>query len=303
MWKIKYIVIGDVVINFPLIHKTMERIKHFMEYKIIDLGSFTLTTYHIALVIVIIILLKLALWTIKKVITRKNVKDGFGAGRQYALYQIIKYVLVIIALVIILESIGVKLTFLFAGSAALLVGLGFGLQQTFNDFISGIILLFEGTIQVDDIIEVEGIVGRVKRIGLRTSEIETRDNIELIIPNSKFTLDKVINWTHNKQHTRFRASVGVAYGSDVELVKNVLLECAEEHEFIVKKPAPRARFMDFADSSLKFDLLFFSNNMFRIERVKSDLRFLIDKKFREKGIIMPFPQRDVHIKSESKGAI
>ncbi len=295
--------VDDVAINLPLIHRTMEKIKHFLEYKIIDLENFSLTTYHIALVIAIIILLKLALWTIKKVITRKNLKDKFGAGRQHALYQIIKYVLVIITFVIILESIGIKLTFLFAGSAALLVGLGFGLQQTFNDFISGIILLFEGTIQVDDIIEVEGVVGKVKRIGIRTSEIETRDNIELIIPNSKFTLDKVINWSHNKQSTRFRVSVGVAYGSDVELVRKVLLECAGEHEFIVKEPAPRVRFRDFADSSLNFDLLFFSEDMFRRGLIESDLRFLIDKKFREKGISIPFPQRDVHLYQDSIKAL
>lgn len=273
----------------------MEKIQRFLEYKIINLENFSLTPYHIILIIAVVVLLKIALWGIKKVVTRHEVKDRFGAGRQHALYQIIKYVLVIIAVVVVLESIGIRLTFLFAGSAALLIGIGFGLQQIFNDFISGLILLFEGTIQVDDVIEVEGIVGKVNRIGLRTSEIETRDNIVMIMPNSKFTTDKVINWSHNMQPTRVSIPVGVAYGTNTKLIQKVLLECAEGHNWVVKKPGPVVRFRDFGDSSLQFELLVYTNNMFRRGKLQSDIRFLIDKKFRENGILIPFPQRDIHI--------
>ena len=185
----------------------------------------------------------------------------------------------------------------------MLVGLGFGLQQIFNDFVSGLILLFEGTIKVGEVVEVEGIVGRVIRIGLRTSELETRDNIMMLIPNSMFTSEKVINWSHNLQFTRFRVKIGVAYGSDTKLVKNVLLACADEHTFITKKPQPRVRFREFGDSSLNFELLFFSDNMFRIESVKSDIRFMIDQKFRANDIQIPFPQRDLHIISDNANAI
>ncbi|MFH1320047.1 MAG: mechanosensitive ion channel domain-containing protein [Bacteroidota bacterium] len=273
----------------------MKNIQDILEYKIIDLENFTLALYHILIVIAIIALTKLALLAIKKVMYREQLTKKIGPGKQHALFQIIKYFLIVIAIAIVLESIGIKVTILLAGSAALLVGLGFGLQQTFSDFISGIILLFEGTIKIGEIIEVEGIVGRVKKIGLRTTEIETRDDIIMIMPNSKFTAEKVINWSHNMKYTRFIITVGVAYGSDTELVKNVLLECANENNFVANNPEPRVRFKDFGDSSLDFELLFYSDNMFRIERVKSDIRFMIDKKFRENGIHIPFPQRDVHV--------
>ena len=269
-----------------------------LEFKIIDFDTFTFSVYQIIIIVAVYFLARLVLWTTKKFIHQEGLTQKVGEGRQHALFQIVKYIIIVIAVVLILESMGVKVTILLAGSAALLVGLGFGLQQIFNDFISGIILLFEGTIKVGEVVEVEGIVGRVIRIGLRTSELETRDNIMMLIPNSKFTSEKVINWSHNQQFTRFRVHVGVAYGSDTKLVRSVLMECAEEHNFVAKKPQPQVRFIDFGDSSLDFDLLFFSDNMFRIESVKSDIRFMIDQKFRANNIQIPFPQRDLHIISD-----
>lgn len=276
----------------------MKKLQEILEYKLVDLDNFSLTPYHVLLIIALIIMVRSALWAVKKFIHQEGLKQRVGEGRLHGFFQIVKYFIIIIAVIIGLESIGVKVTFLLAGSAALLVGLGFGLQQIFNDFISGIILLFDGTIKVGEVIEIEGIVGRVESIGLRTSEIETRDNIIMIIPNSFFTSQKVINWSHNRQFTRFRISVGVAYGSDTQLVKKVLLECAEEHNFVAKKPDASVRFLDFGDSALIFELLFYSENMFRIERVKSDIRFSVDMKFRENNIHIPFPQRDIHIRAE-----
>lgn len=273
----------------------LSNIKHFLQYKIIDLEQFSLTPYHILLVLLIIAMTKTVLWIVKKFIYRNELKEKIGPGKQYGFYQIIKYVFIVIAIGVILESIGVRITFLLAGSAALLVGLGLGLQHTFNDVVSGIILLFEGTIKVGDVIETEGLVGKVKEIGLRTSVIETRDEITMIIPNSKFTGEKVTNWSHNMQPTRFGIAVGVAYSSDVELVQKLLLEAAAEHSAVVKSPEPRVRFRDFGDSSLNFELLVYSEDIFRSGRLKSDIRFIIDRKFRENGIQIPFPQRDVHL--------
>ncbi|MBL4755030.1 MAG: mechanosensitive ion channel [Flavobacteriales bacterium] len=275
-----------------------EKFQDALEFKIIELDTFSFSVYQIIMILVVYFLAKSTMWATKKFIQQEALKQKVGEGRQHALVQIVKYIIIVIAVVLILESIGVQVTILLAGSAALLVGLGFGLQQMFNDFISGLILLFEGTIKVGEVVEVDGIVGRVIRIGLRTSELETRDNIMMIIPNSRFTSETVINWSHNQQFTRFRISVGVAYGSDTKLVRSVLLECAEEHNYVAKKPQPRVRFIDFGDSSLNFELLFFSDNMFRIERVKSDIRFMVDQKFRSNGIQIPFPQRDIHIISD-----
>jgi len=276
----------------------VKKIQDILEYKLVDLDNFSLTPYHILLLIALIIMVRSALWAVRKFIHQEGLKQRVGEGRLHGIFQIVKYIIIVTAVVIGLESIGVRVTFLLAGSAALLVGLGFGLQQIFNDFISGIILLFDGTIKVGEVIEIEGIVGRVESIGLRTSEIETRDNIIMIIPNSFFTSQKVINWSHNRQFTRFRITISVAYGSDTQLVKKVLLKCAEEHKYVAKKPDASVRFIDFGDSALIFELLFYSENMFRIERVKSDIRFSVDMKFKENDIHIPFPQRDLHIKAE-----
>ena len=125
--------------------------------------------------------------------------------------------------------------------------------------------------------------------------IETRDEIIMIMPNSKFTTEKVINWSHNMQPTRVSIPVGVAYGTNTKLVQKVLIECAEEHDWVVKKPESRVRLRNFGDSSLQFELLVYTNNMFRKGKLQSDIRFMIDKKLRDNNIQIPFPQRDIHI--------
>jgi small-conductance mechanosensitive channel len=273
-------------------------IKEILEYKIIQIGNFNLILYHIFLVALVFFITIVALWILRKVFDRLVEKKHINVGKRHAVYQMIKYIVWIIAIAIALESVGIRLTLLIAGSAALLVGLGLGLQNVFRDFVSGVVILFESTIQVNDVIEIEGFVGRVKEIGLRTSKVLTRDDIITIIPNSKFTSDKVINWSHTKRKTRFNLSVGVAYGSDVELVSKVLLKCAAEHSEVVDTPKPFVRFIDFGNSSLDFQLYFWSVNNFFIENTKSDLRFLIDKKFRENKIQIPFPQRDIHLRTD-----
>ena len=162
-----------------------------------------------------------------------------------------------------LEAIGIKLTLLLAGSAALLVGVGLGLQQTFNDVISGIILLSERSIKIDDVLEIDGDVVKIESIGLRTSKALNRDDISIIIPNSLITTSKVINWSHQSEKTRFRIEIGVAYGSDVDQVIRVLEESAFEHSEVTNRKLVEARLMNFGNSSLDFQLLFFSTNIFR----------------------------------------
>lgn len=180
----------------------------------------------------------------------------------------------------------------------MLVGIGLGLQQTFNDIISGIILLSERTIKINDVLELDGDVVIIQHIGLRTSKGLSRDDISIIIPNSLITTNKVINWSHQTQKTRFRINVGVAYGSDVGLVLKTLIDSALEHPEISDREAVESRLVDFGESSLNFQLFFYSENVFTIERMKSQIRIVIDKKFRENGITIPFPQVDLHIKSK-----
>ena len=196
----------------------------------------------------------------------------------------------------ILNLTGLKLTVLWGAGAALLVGIGFGLQQIFADLISGIFLLFEGNLKEDDVVELtNGTICRVTFIGARTSKVKTRDDVILIIPNSHFISQEVINWSHIESQTRFDVGVGVAYGSDVQLIKKVLLECAHVNPDISFSPVPFVRFQNFGDSSLDFSLYFWTANTFRVENIKSDIRFAIEKFFRENNIQIPFPQRDVHM--------
>jgi small-conductance mechanosensitive channel len=213
----------------------------------------------------------------------------------------VTYILWITALIVSLQPLGIKLTLLLAGSAAILVGLGLGLQQIFQDIMPGITILPEGTLKVGDIVEIQDdIVGRVIEIGLRTSKIETRDNIIMVVPNSKFVTDIVNNWSHMEKRTRFHINVGVAYGSDVEKVTRILLECANDHEKISQTVKPFVRFKDFGDSSLDFQLFFWTTETFQVENIKSEIRYDIDASFRGQNVQIPFPQRDVHIKSKSQ---
>lgn len=275
--------------------------KDFIEYEIFRIGDYSLTVDKVISVLLAILITIVLLGIIRKALFRKKVQNRFERGNLYSLYQIIKYVIWIITILFILETLGVKLNVLLAGSAALLVGIGLGLQNTFNNFISGIILLFEGSVKVGDILEIDGDVVKIQRIGLRTSSAMNRDDIIIILPNSLITSNKVINWSHQSQKTRFKIKVGVAYGSDVDLVMKVLKESALEHPEISDKSTIIARFIDFGNSSLDFELLFFSNNIFRIENVKSEIRKVINRKFIENNITIPFPQIDLHFKSDNTG--
>jgi len=270
--------------------------KEFLQRELISVGDYHLSMLQIVLLVLILLFTWSFAWVLKKIVVNRNNITELEKGRRLSVYKLLQYVLWVIAILLGMESMGFQITVLLAGSAALLVGIGLGLQEVFKDFVSGIILLFDGTIRVSDIIEVEGKVGRVREIRLRASEMETREGIIMIVPNSRFITGNVVNWTHNHKLTRFSVVVGVAYGSDVEKVRDVLVECARQNDDVVKNPEPFVLFSDFADSQLTFTLQFFSRSVFRIEFVKSDIRFAIEKAFRENGISIPFPQRDVHIR-------
>ena len=281
----------------------MEKLYQILETEIFTLGTYTLKISQLASILIIIIVTKGILWIIKKAFFHKNIFSKIDAGSSYALLKFIKYVVWIIAIALVLESIGVKVTLLLAGSAALLVGIGLGLQQTFNDIISGIILLSERSIEVGDVLEIDGDVVIIESIGLRTSKAMNRDDISIIIPNSLITTSKVINWSHQSQQTRFKIHVGVAYGSDVDLVIKMLEESAFEHSEYHDRKLIEARLLGFGASSLDFQLLFFSANIFRIGKIKSDIRRRINKNFIENNIVIAFPQMDLHLKTNYIGKL
>lgn len=276
----------------------MKTLHEILNYEIFTYKDFVFTLNSGLVVIIAFSITRILLWLIKKIMFRKKDMDYSKRGSLNSVYQIISYVMWIVTILIVLESFGVKITVLWAGSAALLVGVGLGLQSTFNDFVSGIILLFEGSIKVGDILEVDHDIIRIQKIGLRTSEAITRDDIVVIMPNSIITTNKVINWSHQSKKTRFRIKVGVAYGSDIDMVEKLLFESAVEHPEVENDGMIKARFVDFGNSSLDFEILFYSKNIFRIENVKSDIRKTINRKFVENKVTIPFPQVDLHIRSD-----
>lgn len=242
----------------------------------------------------ILVLARLISWVVIQLILSQYYRSKqINVGSQYAINQLLQYFVYVIAILMALEALGFTLTILWGGAAALLVGVGLGLQETFKDLFSGVILLFERRAEVGDVVEVDGLIGTVKRIGVRTSLVETRDNIVVIVPNSRLIVQQFTNWSHNDNKARFYVKVGVAYGSDTELVKKILLDTARSNAEVIRHPAPFVRFMDFGNSSLDFELHFWSHEFIRIEDVKSDIRFEIDRAFREQGVTIPFPQRDV----------
>lgn len=272
----------------------IEHINEILNYTLFHYNGVKITPISIGIVVAILAGTKFLVRFIKQVILKKYAARD--EGRSESLFQIIKYFIWVVSILIALQSVGVNLSILLAGSAALMVGIGLGLQNIFNDFSSGIFILIEGTIKSGDIIETsDGIIGEVKEIRLRTTKVLTRDDTILIVPNHKFISDPILNWTENDWNTRFRVKVGVAYGSDVQLVKKCLLQAVTSHDQVSSKPEPSVLFLDFGESSLDFEVLFYTVNNFRVMKIQSDLRFEIDRLFRENNITIPFPQRDLHI--------
>lgn len=274
-------------------------LKEIINFKLIDTENIDVTVYHILISIAFAIAAIIISAVIKKIIMGRVKHRKIDRGTGNSIFLIIKYALWIFVILMIFDLVGIRITLLLAGSAALLVGLGLGLQNIFNDIVSGFFMLFERNLKVGDVVELEeGMIGRVEQVGLRTSKIRTRDNIINIVPNRLFINDKVVNWSHLEENTRFHVSVGVSYGSDVELVQKVLLDVADANKDITHEPRPFVRFLDFGNSSLDFQLFFWTDRSFEVENIKSDLRFEINRAFRENEITIPFPQRDLHLKSK-----
>ncbi|WP_299012396.1 mechanosensitive ion channel domain-containing protein [uncultured Polaribacter sp.] len=271
----------------------MESIKEFLNFSFEITDKIHLDVSNVLLIILVILITRMLLKLFIKLVNRRLSEDDKGKFK--AIFTFLQYFVYIIVLIIALESSGIEVGVLLAGSAALLVGIGLGLQTLFQDIISGIFILLDKTLTVNDIVEVDEKVGKIIEIRLRTTRAVTIDDKVLIIPNHKFLTQSLFNWTQNGVQTTEGVAIGVAYGSNVELVRQILVDVAKNHPKILKMPEPRVLFMDFGDSALQFKLLFNINNSYTHLQIKSDLRFEIDKKFRENNISIPFPQRDVHI--------
>ncbi|WP_179320641.1 mechanosensitive ion channel family protein [Winogradskyella helgolandensis] len=259
----------------------------------LNVGEISISILDIVIVITAIFITTIILRLALKVITRKLPEED--KGKFGVVYGYFRWLVYLIILLVTLHSVGVNVTAVFAASAALLIGIGLALQTLFQDIISGIFILIDQSVHVGDIIEIDGKVGRVEEIKLRTTRAVTIDNKVLIIPNHLYLENSLYNWTQNGSTTRESVEVGVAYGSDVQLVKKLLLQAASANENVLSVPPPAVVFTNFGDSSLDFKVSFTLSDSFKAQFPKSEIRFEIDRLFRENNVSIPFPQRDIHI--------
>jgi small-conductance mechanosensitive channel len=226
------------------------------------------------------------------------VRSGLDRSLQYAIAQIISNLVLVFGIFIVLDNAGIHLGALAVFAGAVGVGVGFGLQNIASNFISGLVILAERPITIGDRVEVAGVIGQVQQIRARSTVIVTNDNISMIVPNSKFIDSPVTNWTYGDPRVRFRIPIGVAYGSDVKEVADALVAAGKSSPHVLEDPAPSVFLKEFGESSINFELVVWSSEMsHRPSRFKSDLNFAIEEKLREAGIEIPFPQRDLHIRT------
>ncbi len=270
-----------------------------LNFSITGDGEDQLRFFDVVRVIFLISLMVFFSGKIKTVLVRQILpKYSEDIGVSQSIGTIIQYLFIIIGGLLIIQNSGINLGSLNVLAGALGVGIGFGLQNIANNFISGLIILFERPIKVGDRIEVGSVSGDVIRVSSRATTVNTNDNISIIIPNSELVNQKVINWSHNDRRIRFHVPVGVSYNEDPAKIKEILLSVAEDHSDILKRPAPDVLFTEYGDSSLNFDLMVWTNTY--IDRpiiLKSQLYYQIFEKFKEHNVEIPFPQRDLHLRS------
>jgi small-conductance mechanosensitive channel len=263
--------------------------------KSIQLGSYVLSMERALAVLLTLILghvtFMLFKWALRRALKLKHIEEG----RRFLIVRLMRTLIYVITFFIVIEVLGFNLTVIWAGSAALLVGVGIGLQGFFNDVISGFVLLFEGGVRVGDELEINGDLVKVKGIALRATRVETVDGDLVVMPNSKIAGNSVMNFSQGLTSTRISVSVGVAYGSDVELVRQLLLEAMTAQPQIVKSPSPQVFFSEFGDSALNFEVRGWVHSPWNRMMIKSDIRFRIDNVFRTNNIKIPFPQRELYI--------
>lgn len=282
-----------------VIGQLLGQIKSFLDIPLFSAGKSSITIWTLVwLVILALLMFSLTRWLTLWVVTRLLARSKIELGVRLAVGTIIRYVVIIVGMIVILQTLGIDLSALTILTGALGVGVGFGLQHITNNLVSGIILLFERPIKVGDRIEVGGVLGDVVRISPRATIIVTNDNITVIVPNSEFITGRVTNWSYIDRDVRFHIPVAVSYHSDPEEVRRLLLAVAGAHPGVLKQPEPDALFQEFGDSSLKFVLRVWTRDYITTQGVlRSELNFAISRMFKEHGIEIPFPQQDLHIRS------
>ncbi len=257
----------------------------------------TIVIFFASFYLLVVVSKNVRLLLLNKILARSKLKKSF----RESIANGVRITMMLIGTIIIIQAVGIDLSALSLLAGALGVGIGFGFQKVTDNLISGLTILVEEPIKVGDRVEVGEVSGDIVNISLRATTIVTNDNISIIVPNSEFISSQVINWSHNNRIIRFRLPVGVSYEEDPEIIKKLLLEVADENPNVQKEPKPKVFFEKFGDSSLDFKLgIWTSSHTDKPEFIRSEINYAIFQKFRENNIKIPFPQRDVHIKSKSE---
>jgi potassium efflux system protein len=276
---------------------TFDRLHAFIRQPLVHLAGGPITLFSLLAALLIVVasyfLAGVASRSLNRLLTRREV----GAGTRFALSKITRYIFILIGILVAIRSIGIQLDAVLAASTVVLVGIGFGLQNIAQNFVCGLILLVERPVGRGDFVQIGEVCGTVTDIGMRATRVVTRDEVTIIVPNSELITARVINHSVPTTNLRIAVRVGVAYGTDTALTREVLLKVAAADPEVLADPAPEVRFEDFGDSSLNFSLLVWIANAREDLRAASRLRFAIDAAFRMAGIQIPFPQRDIHVKS------
>lgn len=276
-----------------------DQVKDWLQWNIIALGDSKITLGLLLWLIISITAIFILSELIRKVLANKILsRYDLDLGTRQSIATIVKYILICLGFITILQNTNVDLSALGILAGAIGVGIGFGLQNITNNFISGLIILFERPIKIGDRIEVNGVNGDVIKISARSTMVVTNDNISIIVPNSQFIDSPVINWSHHDRNVRFNIPVGVSYKENPERVKEILIQVAKDNSGILTSPSPDVLFDSYGDSSLNFNLRIWTTEYTSKPRVlKSQLYYEIFKRFSAEGIEIPFPQRDLHIRS------
>jgi small-conductance mechanosensitive channel len=272
----------------------LERLKQIFYYPIVQLAGGAITLASLLIATFIVVGTRVAAAMLARAAQRLLRQRGVAEGTQFAAAKIIRYLVTAIGVLVAITTVGLKLDALFAASAVLLVGIGFGLQNIAQNFISGLILLIERPIAQGDFVQIGDAYGSVHDIGLRATTVVTRDEVTIIVPNSDLISKQVVNHSVPSNNLRIPVRVGVAYGTDTELVRRTLLEVVAADQLVLKQPAPEIRLEGFGDSALEFCVMLWIADPREDLRSASRLRFAIDAAFRKAGIDIPFPQRVIH---------
>lgn len=284
----------------------MSELKELWDINVISTqGGMVISIGDVVLVLVLILVGYLLSRFIEYSLAKKLTKTELGADAINVIKRISFYLIILMIGLTILSLLGIPMTAFAFATGAIAIGVGFGAQNIINNFISGWILIAERPMRTNDFIEVEGVMGVVKNVGTRSTLIQRTDGVHLLVPNSKLLENTLVNWNLVDDLIRTSIRVGVAYGSDVQLVKETLRKCTQDHSEVLLEPALEITFEDFADSALIFETFFWSRIGLEksLRTIRSDIRFSIDIAFREAGIEIAYPQQDLHLNAKNPIAI